>query len=212
MANIFLYKGSYAGGVSSTAAATATSGTITTANVATARVTPAAAVTGVILQAGTVTGQEVTVLNEAVAANTVTFAVSGTSNVADGVSRAIPGLTAVAFVWDGTTSLWYRKHAVTVPTVSATAVATATSGTIATAALDVSRVSPVAAITGVILAAGTASGQNVTVINEATGANSVTFAVAGTSNVANGTSTVIAGLTAATFVWDAGTSLWYHRV
>lgn len=94
---------------SSSAAAVATSGTITTAGVSVARVSPTGAVTGVILQAGTFPGQEVTVVNEAVAANTVTFAASGTSNVADGTSSVIAGLTARSFVWDSATSLWYPK-------------------------------------------------------------------------------------------------------
>lgn len=90
---------------SATAAATATSGTITTAGVSVARVSPAGAITGVILQAGTFPGQTVAVVNEAVAANTVTFAASGTSNVADGTSSVIAGLTGRTFVWTG--SLWH---------------------------------------------------------------------------------------------------------
>jgi hypothetical protein len=94
---------------SAAAAATATSGTITTTGVTVARISPAGAITGVILQA-LVLGNSpiVTVLNEAVAANTVTFAASGTSNVADGASDVIAGLTARTFVWDSFTSLWYR--------------------------------------------------------------------------------------------------------
>jgi hypothetical protein len=62
--------------------------------------------------------------------------------------------------------------------------------------------------TGVILQAGTYSGQSVTVIN--TGGGSITFAASGTSNVADGTSDVIAQNTARTFVWDTGNSLWYR--
>ena len=92
---------------------------------------------------------------------------------------------------------------------SATAVATATSGTIATASLKVSRVSPTAAVTGVILAVGTYDGQDVWVVNEATAANTVTFAASGTSNVAAGTAAVIAGAAASHFIWSSGTLLWY---
>lgn len=92
---------------------------------------------------------------------------------------------------------------------SATAVATATSGTIATASLKVSRVAPAAAITGVILAPGTYDGQDVWVVNEATAANSVTFAASGTSNVAAGTAAVIAGAAASHFIWDSAVSLWF---
>jgi hypothetical protein len=93
---------------------------------------------------------------------------------------------------------------------SATAVAVATSGTIATVGLGVSRVAPAGAVTGVILQAGTYQGQPCVVINESAAASTVTMAVAGTSNVADGASCVIAGLTQKTFIWDTGTSLWYH--
>lgn len=82
-------------------------------------------------------------------------------------------------------------------------------GTIATAGLIVSRVNPAAARAGCILQAGTQSGQVVWVINEAAAANSLTFDVAGTSHVADGTSDVINGLTARCFVWNGSTSLWY---
>ena len=86
----------------------ANNGTITTTRVSSvARVSPAGAVTGIILQAGTSAGQTCLVVNEAVAANTVTFAASGTSNVADGTSSVIAGLNARRFVWDSGTSLWY---------------------------------------------------------------------------------------------------------
>jgi hypothetical protein len=92
---------------------------------------------------------------------------------------------------------------------SATAVATAGGGTIATN-ISVSRVSPAAAVATVILAVGTVAGQALTVVNEAIAANTVTFDTAGTSNVADGASTIIVGLSAARFVWDTGTSLWYR--
>jgi hypothetical protein len=95
-------------GATTTAVVTATSGTITAAAVGVSRVAPAAAITGVILQAGTISGQQVVVINESVAASTITFAASGTSHVADGVSDVIAGLTARTFVYDTGTSLWYR--------------------------------------------------------------------------------------------------------
>jgi hypothetical protein len=65
-------------------------------------------------------------------------------------------------------------------------------------------------VTGIIIApvAGGSGGQTVTVVNES--ANTITFALAGTSNVADGTSDIIAALTARTFVWDVHTSLWYR--
>jgi hypothetical protein len=93
---------------------------------------------------------------------------------------------------------------------SSTAVAIANSGTVVTASIGVSRLAPAAAVTGIILAAGTIAGQQVTVINEAVAINTVTMAASGTSNVATGTGCVIAGLTAALFTWDTGTSLWYQ--
>jgi hypothetical protein len=84
-----------------------TGGTITTAGVGVAVVAPAAAVTGVILQAGTVDGQTITVLNTSVAGNTVTFAAASTSLVADGTSSVIAGLTARRFVWNAAAGRWF---------------------------------------------------------------------------------------------------------
>lgn len=92
---------------SASAPALATGGTITTAGVAIARVAPAAAVTGVILQPGTGT-QEIWVVNESTGASSVTFAAAATSNVADGTSSAIAGLTARKLVWSSAQNLWYR--------------------------------------------------------------------------------------------------------
>ncbi len=101
--------GTFSQAQSAAAATVATGGTITTALTGAARVAPAAAVTGVILQAGTTAGQEVTVINESAAASSVTFDVAGTSRVADGAASPIPGLTARRFTWDSATSLWYRS-------------------------------------------------------------------------------------------------------
>lgn len=103
-------NGDLVGGQSATAVATITGGTIATGfNNRVSRVNPAGAITGVIMQAGTQPGQEITVVNEAAAANTVTMAVAGTSNVADGVSTVIAGLTANRFTWDSVTALWYHN-------------------------------------------------------------------------------------------------------
>ena len=105
------FPGPYARGqillTTNAAVATAASGTIATAGLGITRVSPAAAIASVVLQPGTVDGQVVIVENDAVAANTVTFAAAGTSNVADGVSTVIAGLTSVAYVWNSTTALWY---------------------------------------------------------------------------------------------------------
>ena len=74
------------------------------------RVTAGAAVTGIILSPGTQQGQLLAVIHEGAAANTVTFAASGTSNVADGTSDVITGPSARLFIWDSVTSLWYALH------------------------------------------------------------------------------------------------------
>jgi hypothetical protein len=71
------------------------------------------------------------------------------------------------------------------------------------------RVTAGAAVTGIIIAAGTKSGQELTVIHEGAAANTITFAASGTSNVADGTSDVITGPSARTFIWDSVTALWY---
>ena len=92
---------------------------------------------------------------------------------------------------------------------SASAPAIASNGTITTVGVSVARVAPGSAVTGIILAVGTTGGQVCTVVNESAAGNTVTFAASGTSNVADGTSSVIAGLNARRFVWDSGTSLWY---
>lgn len=102
-------NGTFGGGQSSSAATIASSGTITTSGVRIARVTDAGAVTAVVLQTGTVAGQELTVINEnTTGSNTITMAASGTSNVADGTSTVISGLRCAKFVWDSSTSLWYH--------------------------------------------------------------------------------------------------------
>lgn len=95
---------------SSTAQVIGAAGTINPGPNYTTRVAPAAAVAGVILAKGAYPGQECAIINESVAASTVTFAAAGTSNVADGVGSVIAGLTAKAFVWDSVTQLWYREN------------------------------------------------------------------------------------------------------
>lgn len=73
------------------------------------RVTAAGAVTGVILTAGTRAGQKLSIIHEGAAANTITFAASGTSNIADGTSAVLAGLRKLELEWDASTSLWYRS-------------------------------------------------------------------------------------------------------
>jgi len=90
---------------------------------------------------------------------------------------------------------------------SPNAVVLASAGTISTGLASVSRVAPAGAVTGIILQAGTSPGQCCIVLNES--AFSITFAAAGTSNVADGVSDVIAAISARSFIWDSVTALWY---
>jgi hypothetical protein len=71
------------------------------------RVNPGASVTGTILQAGGFDSQAVTIRNLS-AANSITFAVAGTSNMARGTGEVIAALTEATYHWDGTAALWYR--------------------------------------------------------------------------------------------------------
>ena len=82
------------------------------------------------------------------------------------------------------------------------------SGTITTSGLAVSRVTPGATCTGVILQAGMQDGQ-VCIVENDHASNTVTMAAAGTSHVANGVGEVIAALTATMYVWNASAALWY---
>jgi hypothetical protein len=59
----------------------------------------------VVLEAGTVAGQRILVLNESAFA--LTFGNSGTSNVSIGTSAAVPPNTACRFIWNSVTRLWY---------------------------------------------------------------------------------------------------------
>jgi hypothetical protein len=98
------------GGASSSSPAITNGGTIST-NVAVAKVTPGAAVTGIIMQPGIVIGQMCFVDNQGSAANTITFnttpATSHVSNAA--AATAIPGLAGRLFLWDS--SFWVPAFA-----------------------------------------------------------------------------------------------------
>jgi hypothetical protein len=80
--------------------------------------------------------------------------------------------------------------------------------TIFTGTLGINKLGTSAAFTGLILAAGTINGQIITIINNS--GSTQTFAVAGTSNVADGASDAIITATSRTFVWDSGSALWYR--
>lgn len=207
-------NGNFVPPVSATAVAIGAAGTIATANIGVSRVSPVAARTGCILAAGTLNGQQCWVTNEAVVGNYIQFDVAATSNVADGINTIIPGLSARLFIWDNAQLLWYDTGQTVNGTInfaqSATAPVIAAAGTIPTAGVGVSRVAPSAARAGIILQAGTFPGQVVTVINESAAASTLTMDVSGTSNVADGTSDVITGLTAGMYIWDSVQALWYR--
>jgi len=94
------------------------------------------------------------------------------------------------------------------PGQSDAATTVATSGTIFPTGLSVVRLTTGGAVTGVILDKGSSPGQTVTLVNES--GNSITMAAAATSNVADGTSAVLAANRAFWLVWDTGTNLWYR--
>lgn len=65
------------------------------------------------------------------------------------------------------------------------------------------------AVTGIILPVGTVDGQELILFNTES-ANTITFAAAATSNVADGTAAVIGALRALVLVWDATSNRWYR--
>ncbi len=65
--------------------------------------------TGIILTAGIIQGQKITLINTS--ANSLTMAAAGTSNVADGVSCVLPALRCMSFVWESGAARWFREGA-----------------------------------------------------------------------------------------------------
>jgi hypothetical protein len=215
-ATLQLLAGILALGQSATTPDPGAGGTIATASFGISRVTPAAARTGVILAAGTQPGQLVIVRNEASQANAITFAASGTSNVADGTNDIILGGQDALYEWSSAASLWIRVNNPLIsgglmPTIaSSTAPDPGANGTVSTAGIGRSRVSPAANRTGCILQAGTFDGQEVWVVNEAA-SNTIAWATAATSNIGGeaGGTFVLAAKGAHKFVWYANDSLWH---
>ncbi len=201
---------------SATTPAIANAGTIATAGVVIARVTPASGVTGIILAAGTQPGQLVVVENDGAAGSSLTFDVVGTSNVVGGVGVIVPGGTSLLFSWNSVTSRWIP---VSLPlsngtlnlVQSSTTPDPGAAGTITTSGVGVARVTPAAARAGVILAAGNYPGQLVFVQNEGSLANSITFDVAGTSHVSDGINDIVWGGQTALFEWNSAQSLWFRH-
>lgn len=95
-------------------------------------------------------------------------------------------------------------------TTAATVIAT--SGTIAVPATSGAiRLAPAGAVTAVVLGAGPAAQcQLLIIFNESAAASTVTFAAAGTSNVAGGAAVSLAGLAAHVMIWNWKTALWYQ--
>lgn len=67
---------------------------------------PTGNLTGAIMVKGLMDGQVVKILNTS--ADTITFAASGTSNVADGTSDVIAATSVAEYTYFNATSLWYR--------------------------------------------------------------------------------------------------------
>lgn len=89
-----------------TAATTvATGGTIDTTQMW-QRITNAGAITGVILEAGTMHGQICIVSNDKDAVGSVTMAAAGTSRVSTGTSCVIAIGAGRIFIWDATDAIW----------------------------------------------------------------------------------------------------------
>lgn len=90
-----------------TAQTLTTGGTIVHNNAGCVMLTQAAAVNGMILQAGTKNGQHLWLVNTS-AANSITFnGTASVSNVASG-AEVIAVTRATLFVWNSNTSRWYR--------------------------------------------------------------------------------------------------------
>jgi len=70
------------------------------------KLTAAAAVTGATLPAGSYDGQLLFIKVTTAAANTITFAAVGTSNVAGGAAVSIAGLATHLFQWDAADGNW----------------------------------------------------------------------------------------------------------
>lgn len=96
--------------------------------------------------------------------------------------------------------------------ISNPAAGTAPNGILAAGTIDSTifwqRITSAGAVTGVILEAGTAHGQNVYLSLDKDAVGSVTFAAEATSNVCSGVSAVLAAGEGALFLWDATDTCW----
>ena len=91
-----------------TQALSANSQTITTANFGMVLLTTSGAYTGIILQAGTVDGQQIVLINNS--GNTITWnATDTTSHVKAASSNTLAANSAMRFTYDTGTSLWWKS-------------------------------------------------------------------------------------------------------
>lgn len=162
----------------------------------------AAQVTGGVAT-GTGTGGAVTITSGASAG------AGGTAGAIAIDTGAAAGGTGAGITLGGTNA---TKVVVSAPLVSTPAtvqdIATGNTITVPTTAFVKRLTATAGAATGVIVTAGTIDGQKLVVFNvHAT--NAITFAAAGTSNVADGASSAVAALTGITLVWDSTSSRWY---
>ena len=102
-------NGNISTGQSATAPDPGAGGTVTTASIGEARVSPAASRTGCILQAGTIPGQEVWVVNES-SSFTISWATQATSHIAGeaGGTFVLAALHGQYFKWDSSNSVWFK--------------------------------------------------------------------------------------------------------
>lgn len=89
------------------------------------------------------------------------------------------------------------------------AVTIANGGTITPTGLVTAVTTGGSAVTGAVLAAGAGDQQETVLVNKA--GQSITFAAAGTSNVADGTGDVLAANHAARFTWSASSGRWFRQ-
>mgnify|MGYP001591999740 CR=1 FL=1 len=92
-------------GPQATTPSVATGGRIGVNQFGVARVYANAAAVSVTLQAGTVNGQVITVINSG--SSTITFDAQATSLVAGGTGQVIPPVSAQQYIWDTASGLWF---------------------------------------------------------------------------------------------------------
>ena len=124
------------------------------------------------------------------------IAVAGTDYAGINTNNYFGGTMAFNAVTVMNGSLFYLQSASSAPATGATLTLNAI----------ILLLAPIASITGVILSAGAANGQVLTIINNS--AFTITFAAVATSRVADGINDVIAATTARQFVWSG--SAWFR--